>query len=97
VKSDHIHGAAVIGINAADIMSQDVPTMPRDFSLENYVHEVLRTGRRCHIVTGNGGPIRLVTFHANPGSSILIYTARVHRDRFLAFEGEGMTWTIKRL
>src|ERR1700746_2149093 len=20
------------------------------------------------------------------------YTARVHRDRFLAFEGEGMTW-----
>jgi Zn-dependent protease len=39
------------GVSAADIMSQDVPTMPRDFSLENYVHEVLRTGRRCHIVT----------------------------------------------
>jgi Zn-dependent protease/predicted transcriptional regulator len=52
------------GVNAADIMSQDVPTMPRDFSLENYVHEVLRTGRRCHIVTGNGAPVGLVTFHA---------------------------------
>jgi Zn-dependent protease/predicted transcriptional regulator len=52
------------GVSAADIMSQDVPTMPRDFSLENYVHEVLRTGRRCHIVTGNGVPVGLVTFHA---------------------------------
>jgi Zn-dependent protease/predicted transcriptional regulator len=52
------------GVSAADIMSQDVPTMPRDFSLENYVHEVLRTGRRCHIVTGNGAPVGLVTFHS---------------------------------
>jgi Zn-dependent protease/predicted transcriptional regulator len=55
------------GVNAADIMSQDVPTVPRDFSLENYVHEVLRTGRRCHIVTGNGAPVGLVTFHAAQG------------------------------
>ena len=55
------------GVNAADIMSQDVPTMPRDFSLENYVHEVLRTGRRCHIVTGNGAPVGLMTFHAAQG------------------------------
>jgi predicted transcriptional regulator len=55
------------GVNAADIMSQDVPTMPRDFSLENYVHEVLRTGRRCHIVTGKGAPVGLVTFHAAQG------------------------------
>lgn len=55
------------GVRAADIMSQDVPTMPRDFSLENYVHEVLRTGRRCHIVTGRGAPVGLVTFHAAQG------------------------------
>jgi Zn-dependent protease/predicted transcriptional regulator len=55
------------GVKAADIMSQDVPTMPRDFSLENYVHEVLRTGRRCHIVTGNGAPVGLVTFHGAQG------------------------------
>ncbi len=55
------------GVNAADIMSQDVPTMPRDLSLENYVHEVLRTGRRCHIVTGKGAPVGLVTFHAAQG------------------------------
>ena len=52
------------GVSAADIMSQDVPTVPRDFSLENYMHEVLRTGRRCHIVTGNDIPVGLVTFHS---------------------------------
>jgi Zn-dependent protease/predicted transcriptional regulator len=52
------------GLRASDIMSQDVPTVPRDLSLENYVHEVLRTGRRCHIVTGNGNPVGLVTLHA---------------------------------
>lgn len=52
------------GLHASDIMSQDVPTVPRDLSLENYVHEVLRTGRRCHIVTGNDVPVGLVTLHA---------------------------------
>jgi Zn-dependent protease/CBS domain-containing protein len=52
------------GVHAADIMTQDVPTVPRDLSLENYVHEVLRTGRRCHVVTGNGNPVGLVTLHA---------------------------------
>lgn len=54
-------------VRAADIMSQDVPTVPRDLSLEDYVHEVLRTGRRCHIVTGNGAPVGLVTFHGAQG------------------------------
>jgi Zn-dependent protease/predicted transcriptional regulator len=55
------------GVRASDIMSRDVPTVPRDVSLENYVHEVLRTGRRCHIVTGDGSPVGLVTFHAVQG------------------------------
>jgi Zn-dependent protease/predicted transcriptional regulator len=56
--------SSLTGLRASDIMSQDVPTVPRDVSLENYVHEVLRTGRRCHIVTGNGNPVGLVTLHA---------------------------------
>jgi Zn-dependent protease/predicted transcriptional regulator len=55
------------GVHASDIMSKDIPTVPRDLSLENYVHEVLQTGRRCHIVTGNGAPVGLVTFHAAKG------------------------------
>ena len=55
------------GVHASDIMNKDIPTVPRDLSLENYVHEVLQTGRRCHIVTGNGTPVGLVTFHAAQG------------------------------
>jgi len=55
------------GVLAADIMSRDVPMVARDLSLEDYVHEVLRTGRRCHVVTGNGVPVGLVTFHAAQG------------------------------
>ncbi|MGB9404288.1 MAG: site-2 protease family protein [Candidatus Acidiferrales bacterium] len=52
------------GLKSSDIMSKDVPTVKRDISVEEYVHEVLRTGRRCHIVTGAGAPVGLVTLHA---------------------------------
>ena len=39
------------GLRAADVMSRDVPTVPGNTSLEEYSNEVLRTGRRIHIVT----------------------------------------------
>lgn len=52
------------GVLAADIMSRDIPTVARDISLEEYMQEVLRTGRRCHVVTGAGTPVGLVTLHA---------------------------------
>ena len=39
------------GLCAADVMSQEVPTVPGNMSLEEYSNEVLRTGRRIHIVT----------------------------------------------
>jgi Zn-dependent protease/predicted transcriptional regulator len=52
------------GVSAGDIMSKDVPTIGRDVSVADYVHEVLRTGRRCHIVTGAGAPVGLITLHA---------------------------------
>jgi len=51
------------GLRAGDVMSPDVPTVTRDTSLEDYVQEVLRTGRRCHVVTGNGMAVGLVTLH----------------------------------
>jgi predicted transcriptional regulator len=44
-------------------MTRDIPTVTRDMSLEEYVHEVLRTGRRCHIVTGAGRPVGMITMH----------------------------------
>lgn len=52
------------GVRAQDIMTTDVPTVSRDISLDGYVHEVLRTGRRSHIVTGAGTPVGLVTLHS---------------------------------
>ncbi|HTQ96075.1 MAG TPA: site-2 protease family protein, partial [Candidatus Acidoferrum sp.] len=39
------------GLCAADVMSHEVPTIPGNLSLEEYGAEVLRTGRRIHIVT----------------------------------------------
>ena len=42
---------ALAGLCAADVMSQEVPTIPGNMSLEEYSNEVLRTGRRMHIVT----------------------------------------------
>lgn len=39
------------GLCAGDVMSHEVPTVPRNMSLEEYSNEVLRTGRRIHIVT----------------------------------------------
>jgi Zn-dependent protease/predicted transcriptional regulator len=52
------------GVSAADIMTQDVPTVERNISIDDYVHEVMRTGRRFHIVTGAGKPVGLVTLHS---------------------------------
>ncbi len=42
---------ALAGLSATDVMSQEVPTIPANMSLEEYSNEVLRTGRRVHIVT----------------------------------------------
>jgi Zn-dependent protease/predicted transcriptional regulator len=39
------------GLSATDVMSHEVPTIPGNMSLEEYGSEVLRTGRRVHIVT----------------------------------------------
>jgi len=39
------------GLCAADVMSHEVPTVPGNMSLQEYSSEVLRTGRRIHIVT----------------------------------------------
>ncbi|HUJ33082.1 MAG TPA: site-2 protease family protein [Candidatus Acidoferrum sp.] len=52
------------GVRAEDIMSRDVPTVTRDMSIEEYIHEVLRTGQRCHVVMGAGNPVGLVTLAA---------------------------------
>jgi Zn-dependent protease/CBS domain-containing protein len=56
--------STLAGVRAEDIMTRDVPTVTRDMSIDEYVHEVLRTGSRCHVVTGAGTPVGLVTLAA---------------------------------
>jgi Zn-dependent protease/CBS domain-containing protein len=52
------------GVRALDVMTHDIPTVARDMSLEEYVHEVLRTGVMTHIVMGAGKPVGLVSLQA---------------------------------
>jgi len=40
----------LIGLRAQDVMSHEVPTFPGGDTLEDYAAEVLRTGRRFHLV-----------------------------------------------
>ena len=76
------------GLRAGDVMTHEVPAVPRDISLEEYVHEVLRTGRRFHIVTGNGEPVGLITVHAvsqfprEEWANTSVQAAMVPRDKF---------------
>jgi Zn-dependent protease/predicted transcriptional regulator len=56
--------STLTGVRAADVMTHDIPTVARDMSLEEYVHEVLRTGVMTHIVTGAGTPVGLISLQA---------------------------------
>ncbi len=52
------------GLRAADVMSQEVPIVPREISLEDYSQEVVRTGRRCHLVVTNERLVGMMNIHA---------------------------------
>ena len=55
---------ALSGLHAADVMSHEVPTVPRDISLEEYGQEVARTGRRCHLVVTEDRLVGMINVHA---------------------------------
>jgi Zn-dependent protease len=55
---------ALTGLLAADVMSRDLSSVARDISLEEYGHEVLRTGRRCHLVADGENLRGLMTVNA---------------------------------
>lgn len=54
----------LVGVRAQDIMTRDVATVPRDMSIQEYIHEVLRTGQRCHIAVAGERPVGLITLAA---------------------------------
>jgi Zn-dependent protease len=55
---------ALLGLRAADVMNQEVPAIARNESLEEYGAEVLRTGRRCHLVMLDGRLLGMMNVHA---------------------------------
>jgi Zn-dependent protease/CBS domain-containing protein len=54
----------LMGVRTGDVMTREVPTVTRDMSIDEYVHEVLRTGARFHLVTGAGNPVGLISLDA---------------------------------
>jgi Zn-dependent protease/predicted transcriptional regulator len=51
------------GLSAADVMSHEVPTVAREISLEEYGQEVIRTGRRCHLVVTDDRLVGMMNVH----------------------------------
>ena len=51
------------GLHAADVMSHEVPTVDGHITLEEYGAEVLRTGRRCHLVLTDDRLVGLMNVH----------------------------------
>ena len=77
------------GLCAADVMSHEVPTVPGNLSLEEYSGEVLRTGRRIHIVTMDDRLVGLMNVAAlnrvprDEWSLNSVQAVMVPRDRIL--------------
>ncbi len=55
--------SALRGMRAGDVMTREVPTISRAISLEDYVQEIVRTGRRVHLVEGDGRVVGLISVH----------------------------------
>ncbi|HYL83634.1 MAG TPA: site-2 protease family protein [Candidatus Angelobacter sp.] len=54
---------SLAGLHAVDVMSQEVPTVDGHITLEEYGAEVLRTGRRCHLVLTDDRLVGMMNVH----------------------------------
>jgi Zn-dependent protease len=54
---------SLAGLNAADVMSKEVPTAPGHITLEEYGAEVSRTGRRCHLILTDDRLVGMMNVH----------------------------------
>jgi len=55
---------ALEGLRVSDIMTAELPTVGREISLEDYAREILRTGRRAHLVVAHDQLVGLMTTEA---------------------------------
>lgn len=80
---------ALRGLRAGDVMSEELPSVRRDMSLEEYSHELLRTGRRCHLVIADDQFLGLMTLAAlnkvprEEWHSTSVQAAMLPRDKIL--------------
>lgn len=80
---------ALSGLRASDVMSNEIPTVGRETPLDEYGQQVLRTGRRCHLVISDGRLLGLMNIHAlhsvprEQWSSTSVQAAMVPRDKIL--------------
>ena len=77
------------GLQASSVMSTDLSLISRSDSLEDYLKELLRTGRRCHLVTGNGQLVGMITVHnlnqipREEWANTSVQAAMIPRDKIL--------------
>ena len=77
------------GLSAADVMSHEVPTVEGHITLEEYGAEVLRTGRRCHLVLHDGRLVGMMNVHTlnavprNEWAHNSVQSAMIPRDKIL--------------
>jgi Zn-dependent protease len=80
---------ALAGLSAADVMSKEVPTIPGHITLEEYSAEVLRTGRRCHLVVNDDRLVGMMNVHTlnsvprNEWAHNAVQAAMIPRDKIL--------------
>lgn len=59
---------ALAGLRASDVMSHEVPTISGNMTLDEYGAEVLRTGRRCHLVLSGDRLVGMMNVHTLNGA-----------------------------
>lgn len=95
---------ALSGLRAVDVMSHEVPTIPRDISLEDYGQEVLRTGRRCHLVITDDRLVGMMNVHTlnsvprQEWAHMSVQAVMIPRERVLwASPDESLLGLLERL
>ncbi len=66
-RQSYIHAStqdALSGLTVADLMMPEAPTIGRDLTLEEYLHELTRTKSRTHLVVSDGHLAGLMTMDA---------------------------------
>ena len=92
------------GLRAFDVMSHEVPTISASSTLEDYGAEVLRTGRRCHLVLMDDKLVGLMNVHAlnsmprSDWTNTSVQAVMIPRDKILwAHPDEPLLGLLERL